>query len=246
MPHLNDAGTGKPMLGVLSLDTRFPRVLGDAGNPQSYSVPTCIEVVEGADAPLVVQDSPLDQQVLKRFIQAARKLEADGVSAIVSTCGFLVTSQSQIAASVRVPVLLSALSLAPLVRTTCPGRIGVLTASARALGGAALSASGLDPEETAIAGLEDVPEFASTILVTKDQQPTSFDHLEVARAVTARASVLYEENPDMSAIILECGNLPPYAGAIRAATNLPVFHLLDAAAALVAAMAAPTWSPDCA
>ena len=35
-------------LGVLMLDTRFTRFVGDIGNPQSYSEPTLFEVVRGA------------------------------------------------------------------------------------------------------------------------------------------------------------------------------------------------------
>ncbi|MEM9050321.1 MAG: aspartate/glutamate racemase family protein [Pseudomonadota bacterium] len=203
-------------------------------------MPARVEVVAGADAPLIVSDGMPDDKLLSRFVGAAQKLEREGASAIVSTCGFLVTLQSDIAASVRVPVLLSALSLAPLVRAICPGRIGVLTASSRALGQTALLAAGLDPEETAVAGLENVPAFADTILVTKRQQPRAFDQEAVSRAVTARAVALTKAQPDLTALILECGNLPPYAEAIRAATGLPVFHLVDAATSLVAAMRVST------
>ena len=38
--------------------------------------------------------------------------------------------------------------------------------------------------------------------------------------------------PDLGGFLLECGNLPPYADAIRAATGRPVFGILDAASLL--------------
>ena len=36
------------MLGVLMLDTRFPRVVGDIGNPLTFDFPVRYEVVRGA------------------------------------------------------------------------------------------------------------------------------------------------------------------------------------------------------
>jgi Asp/Glu/hydantoin racemase len=233
MTRIDATALPSQTIGILSLDTRFPRPIGDAGNPRSYAVPARVKIVEGADSPLIVRDGLPDEDVLLRFENAARELEAQGVDAIVSTCGFLVTAQARMAGTVRVPVLLSALSLAPLVKITCPGRIGILTASEKALGPQALAAAGLEPAEIAIRGLDDVPEFRDTILVTRDAQPASFDQGAVERAVSDRAAALAADNPDLSAIILECGNLPPYAAAVRAATCLPVFHIVDAANALV-------------
>ncbi len=233
---MTERGPGWDMaaaIGVLSLDTRFPRPVGDAGNPDSYAGPAIIQVVDGADSPLIVRDGAPDAALLLRFEEAARTLEAKGVAAIVSTCGFLVTAQERLAQCVRVPVLLSALSLAPLVKATNPGRIGILTASTKALGPNALAAAGLTRDQVAIAGLEDVPEFRDTILVTRDAQPATFDQAAVAQAVAARARDLVTRHPELSAIILECGNLPPYADQVRAATGLPVFHIVDAGNALV-------------
>ena len=41
-------------LGVLMLDTRFARFVGDIGNPQSYSEPVLFEVVRGATVDKIV------------------------------------------------------------------------------------------------------------------------------------------------------------------------------------------------
>lgn len=233
--HQTRHGPCSPAIGVLSLDTRFPRVLGDLGNPDSYPFEARIKTVEGADSRLVVQDRSPDDALLRRFDAAARDLQAEGVAAIVSTCGFLATSQARIAAAVRVPVLLSALSLCPLIRRSCPGRIGILTASRSALGPRMLAAAELDRETLAIAGFEDVPAFAQTFLVTRAQQPSVFDRTAIEAAVVGRAVALQKAHGDLGAIVMECGNLPPYADAVRNATGLPVFHLLDAAIMLVAA-----------
>lgn len=224
-------------IGILSLDTAFPRIAGDVGNPASYPFKVLLEVVDGADSPLIVRDAAPDAHLLDTFKAAAQRLEARGVSAIVSTCGFLVTAQADIAAAVRIPVMLSALSMYPVVRATCPGRIGILTASRHALGPNALAASGIDPSAVVIAGLEDVAAFTAAILVTRDAQPNTLDSTTIGAEVVRRARDMQAQYTDLSAFIIECGNLPPYSDAVRQATGLPVFHLLDAARVLLAAQA---------
>ena len=221
-----------PFLGILSLDTRFERVVGDAGNPESYAHPARLRVVRGADAPLLVRDA-LAPELAARFVRAARDLEAEGAGALVSTCGFLVSAQAEVAAAVRVPVMLSALSLVPWLRAVRPGRIGVLTASAAALGPGALAAAGADAREVAVGGMEGVEAFARTFLAPKAEQPPRLDRAAMERAVAARAAALVREAPDVASILLECGNLPPYRDAIRAAAGRPVFDLVAAAPLLM-------------
>ncbi len=223
-------------LGVLMLDTAFPRIPGDAGHPGSYHMPARLRVVEGAGSLEVVRDGPLPDALVLKFVDAARELERDGAIAIVSTCGFLVTVQPRIAAAVRVPVMLSALSLFPLVRLAHGGRpIGVLTASAAALGGSALTAAGIDAGQARIAGMEHCAAFAGAILRPKSGQPGSLDQDAIRDAAVAGAQGLRAKTPDLGAILLECGNLPPYAEDIASATGLPVYSILDAARLLTGA-----------
>ena len=219
----------KNMLGILSLDTTFPRILGDVGNPDSYPFPASVTVVPGADAPKIVKDGLPDEVLLQNFEAAARELEQQGAKAIVSTCGFLITAQHRIAACVDVPVMLSALSLYPVVRAVTTRRIGILTASQSALGSSALTAAGISPQDVVIQGMEQEPTFAATFLAGRDQQLTTLDRVAMERAVVSAAKTLQARTPDIGAIILECGNLPPYAGALQATTGLPIYHLLDGA-----------------
>lgn len=222
-------------LGVLALDTAFRRITGDVGCPDSYPFPTEIVIVKGADSTAIVRDGMPGEDLLKAFIEAAAGLESRGARAIVSTCGFLVTSQERIAAAVKIPVMLSALSLYPAVAAVCPGRIGILTASRAALGPAALAAAGIEADRVAIGGMEGEPVFAKTFLAKREEQMTDLDPQAMERAVCKASADLKRANPDLSALLLECGNLPPYADAIRETTGLPVFHLLDAAAMMMAA-----------
>jgi len=222
-------------LGILSLDTSFPRILGDVGNPESYPFPAIVRVVHGADSTKIVQDAPPEEALMQAFEAAAQDLEAQGAAAIVSTCGFLVTAQARIARAVRVPVMLSALSLYPLVRATHQGRVGILTASESALGPRTLGAAGIAAQDVVIQGMENEAAFAATFLTTRAQQARAFEKSAMQQAVVSAGQALMARAPDLRAIILECGNLPPYASALRASTRVPIYHLLDGATWMIAA-----------
>ena len=45
--------------------------------------------------------------------------------------------------------------------------------------------------------------------------------------LTLPSSDLVAQHPEITVIVLECGNLPPYADAISAATGRPVQSILD-------------------
>ena len=98
------------------------------------------------------------------LVAAARELEAEGVRAIVTCCGFFSVVQDALAHSVRVPVFTSPLMLVPLLSRMFGGReIGIVTASKRLLVDGYLSAAGIGPaHRIAIAGLEDSTEFYAT------------------------------------------------------------------------------------
>lgn len=216
-------------VGILMLDTRFPRILGDAGNVKSYGRPAKAAVVPGAESLAIVRDGPPAPALIDAFCRAAVRLEARGAVVIVSTCGFLVTAQDQIARSVRVPVMVSALSLFPILRQRYPDRrICILTASKKMLGPKTLAAAGINRADVLIEGMEDCDAFARAILRPKADQAVAIDRARIEDFVTDAARRLVAQTPDDCLFLLECGNLPPYAGAIHAATGCPVYSILDA------------------
>ena len=116
------------MLGILMLDTHFPRIKGDVGNPDSFSYPVRKLTVRGASPDRVVREA--DPSLLEPFLQAAEQLEREGCAAITTSCGFLAMFQKELAARVSIPVFTSSLLQA---RTACgllPAgkKIGILTA----------------------------------------------------------------------------------------------------------------------
>ncbi|WP_290689285.1 MULTISPECIES: aspartate/glutamate racemase family protein [unclassified Haematobacter] len=219
-----------PFIGILSLDTRFPRIMGDAGNPASYHMPARVRVVSGVSSPDIVRDERPSAEVVARFIAAARELEAEGAVLITSTCGFLILLQDDIARAVRVPVLLSGLTLIPVIRRLTGDRpLGILTASARSLGTETLAKAGCSGLQIHVAGMEQHRIFAETFLTPKSAQPAALDRAAMSAAVTDVARTMIAAHPDIAGLILECGNLPPYAAQLRAAVGRPVYSILDGA-----------------
>ena len=209
-------------VGILMLDTRFPRIPGDMGNATTFPFPVRYHRVSGAAPDLVVRRGA--EGLLDAFVEAARFLEREGVGAITTNCGFLVKFQAQMAAAVRVPVFTSSLLLVPLVaRLIAPGRrVGVMTVNAPSLTPEHLAGAGIGHDiPLAVIGMETEKEFTRVMLddeLELDVETAREEHIRVARRLVA-------EHDDLGAIVLECTNMPPYADDIRRETGLPVFDI---------------------
>ena len=214
-------------LGVVMLDTRFPRLPGDVGHPGSWPVPTVRKVVQGAWPERVVQSAAglRAAGVLDDFVVAVRGLAGQGVAAITTSCGFLVLLQRELQAAVGVPVVSSSLLQLPrLLRDE--GRCGVLTISRERLGAEYLLAAGVLPGQLAdvvVQGVEPDSEFAGAILGNRPEM----DEERAAADVVAAACALRRRGPELRTVVLECTNMPPYAARIREATGLRVLSLTD-------------------
>ena len=64
-------------IGILMLDTIFPRIPGDIGNALSYPFPVRYKVVKDAFCERIMGDQ-VDEELLAPFIKAAQELEAEG------------------------------------------------------------------------------------------------------------------------------------------------------------------------
>ncbi len=210
-------------LGILMLETRFPRLPGDVGNAASFPFPVQYRVVRGASPDKVVLDDP--RALTERFIEAGQDLVAMGCDGIASTCGFLTPLQQALADALSVPVATSCLMQVPLVQAMLPAqrRVGVITISAESLSMDHLSAARItDPAALPIVGLPPDGAFAGAILENRTSLDVGASRLEMLEA----AGRLLEEHADIGAIVLECTNMAPYAADIRKATGLPVFSVI--------------------
>src|SRR5215471_12968735 len=85
-------------VGILMLETRFPRIPGDMGNALSWPFPVLYKVVPGASPRRVVHDQA--RGLLEPFLAAAAELVRLGADGITTTCGFLSLYQRELAAHV--------------------------------------------------------------------------------------------------------------------------------------------------
>jgi Asp/Glu/hydantoin racemase len=210
-------------VGILMLDTQFPRIPGDMGNATTFPFPVRYHRVPGASPDLVVRKG--SRELLPAFIEGARFLAHEGVRAITTNCGFLAKFQRELAAAVSVPVFASSLLLVPMVhRMLPPGKaVGILTVDATSLTPDDFESVGVTSEiPVAVAGLETEQEFTRVLLgnqLVLDVEAARREHIRVAQRLCA-------EHPEIGALVLECTNMPPYRADLQAATGLPVFDMV--------------------
>ena len=207
-------------VGILMLETRFPRVPGDIGNAGTWPFPVLYRVVRGASPDRVVRHRA--EGLLGDFIEAGRELVAQGADGLTTNCGFLSLFQAELAAAVQVPVATSSLMQAPLIQRLLPPdrRVGILTISAESLGPDHLAAAGVDPQ-TPVVGTESGREFTRAILDDEaglDVELARLDHLDAGRRLLA-------EHPEVGAILMECTNMVPYAPVLRQELGVPIYSI---------------------
>ena len=210
-------------IGILTLDTRFPRIPGDIGNPDTWPFPVHYKVVAGATPDVVVRQRAAN--ALDGFKQAARELVAAGVDGITTTCGFLSLFQRELAADCGVPVAASSLMQYGLIQSLLAPdkRVGILTISAASLSTDHLAAAGV-PLDAPVAGTDQTgTEFSRVIL----NDETALDVAAAEADLLATADDLVARHPDVGAILLECTNMMPYSAAISRATGLAVFDMYN-------------------
>lgn len=204
------------MLGILMLQTRFPRPPGDIGNPASFAFPVRYGIVPGATPAAVVRGH--DPALLAHFVQSGMALVQQGAVALSTSCGFLARWQRELQAALPVPVWSSSLlKLAELRGTSC----AVITIEAASLTAAHFEGVGADPA-TAVEGIQPGSPLHRTLL---DDLP-DLDPIDAQAQVLAAAARLRRRHPQLQALLLECTNLPPYADSLRADTGLPVHHIV--------------------
>ncbi|MCX7558403.1 aspartate/glutamate racemase family protein [Sulfitobacter sp. F26204] len=211
--------TTQKTLGILMLDTRFPRIPGDVGNARTWPFQVRYGVVDGATPQAIVCDDM--EPFVQAFVDKGRELIAQGCTGIATTCGFLALIRPRLVAALGVPVAASALEQAgQVLPMLAPDkRLGIVTISADSLSPAHLAAAGV-PAQTPIQGMEG-SSFARSIL----RNQTTLDVAAARIEMAAAASRLITEYPDVGAIILECTNMVPYAAEIGRVTGRPVFSV---------------------
>ena len=220
-------------VGILMLEARFPRILGDMGNARTWPFPVRYRVVRGASPDLVVRRGA--PGLLEPFIAAGRELAEEGCRLVTTNCGFLSLFQAELAAALPCPVATSSLMQAMMIEATLPPgrRVGALTISAATLTPAHLAAAGCPPDMP-VWGVAEGCEFQRVILGNEER-------VDVAQAeadMVSAALAFQRAHPELGAILFECTNMPPYKRAVAEATGLPVYSIETLLRWLVAALPA--------
>jgi hypothetical protein len=209
------------------LDTCQPYIPGDVGNAATYNFPVRFQKVPGLTVERIFNH---DLTLKEAVYEAAVELKKNGVSAVTGDCGFLIIYQRYLANRLGLPVFLSSLLQISFMQHLIPddGKIGIITASAKALDDSVLRLCCSDDlmGRLAIQGLENSPHFAAAFLKAKTPEDIRFEYEKVEEEVVAAALNLVEEDPKVNLLLLECSVLPPYGDAVQRATGLPVFDFV--------------------
>ena len=225
-------------VGILMLETKFPRIPGDMGNGNTWPFPVLYKVVPGASPRRVVFDRA--EGLLDGFLDAAAELVRLGADGITTTCGFLSLYQREIAAHVGVPVATSSLMQIPLLERVLPPnkRVGVLTVSAASLTPEHFIAAGADPE-TPVVGTDGGHEFTRVMLDDEER----LDAAAAERDILDAGDALLAQHPETGAVLLECTNMVPYARALSDHLRLPVYSIYSFVAWFQAGLAPRDFGP---
>lgn len=209
-------------MGVISLESYFPKPDGHIKNPSSFDFPIFYKTVKGATIDRLIRER--DPELLKPFIEAAQELEREGVKAITGSCGFLALHQKEIADAVNVPVFMSSLIQVPLVSRFLKSdqKVGVVVANSDALSEDHLKGVGIADEPIVVAGMQHQKQFSEVILKgeTNDLDMDLFE-AELCGVIQE----MLDSNPDVGAIVLECTDLSHFAPKLQEKFGLPIFDL---------------------
>jgi hypothetical protein len=223
---------GKPfygeVLGILMLDMQAPLIPGNVGNANSYNFPVRFKVLDTIPSDWYCDRQGADEERFKIFLKKAKELEAEGVKAITTGCGFFAIYQKKAAEQLKVPLFASPLLLVPVVSRMIGKnkKVGIISAGGKHLTqGDFLENVGIDSSiPIAIGGLENTEEFYH---VHVTQKKKDINPEKMKQEIVDVVKGLLVKNPDIGAFVFECSDIPPYAKAASEATGLPVFDFIS-------------------
>lgn len=234
-----------PVIGMLAWEgggedslSQLETLPGNILHPDTFRYPIRLSRIKGANYRTVVEHP--SAEVLAGMIKAAEELEAAGVKAITTSCGFNAIFQKELANSVAIPVFSSSLMQVPLIYHMLKKeqRVGVITADKKYLTRAHLEAVGIASSiPICIMGMEKTEEFSKV----RSDPEARLDHGKFVQEVVAVATMLATENQNLGAIVLECTDLPPAAAAIRENLGLPVFDIVTLTNMVFEAISGSGW-----
>lgn len=210
-------------VGVMLLDVHYPLVPGNVVNADTYGFPVRHMWVPGANQARMHSG---DDSLLPDLIATAKQLELEGCRAICGACGYFGHFQKRVADAIDIPVYLSSIVQIPWIRVALKSdqKIGILCADGHNFTPELAAQCGVTEEDYArcvVAPAGELPEFSALM-----ERRGHFDNGIIRQELVTLAKDLVAKNPDIGAILLECSDMPPYAWAIQAELNLPVYDFI--------------------
>jgi hypothetical protein len=226
-------------LGIVMLDTAFPRLPGDIGHAGTWPFPVAYRIVRGA-LPERMAQPEADPDLLEPFLAAARELAGLGVPAITTSCGFLAAYQRELSAAVPVPVFASSLLQVPIAAALQPGRPVAIFTARTALGERHFNGTGWSAADIPV--IQAAPPEDSHFFQTFVRNTPEADVAVLEREVGELTERVMADYPDIGAIVLECANFAPFSPVVRRVAGVAVFDLYTLGmSAYQATTVAPAW-----
>ncbi len=203
-------------IGIIAVELIYPKLPGNVANATTYSFPVLYQKVTFEIERLFEGDVSIRDEI----IAAAKKLESEGVRAIVGACGYFAHFQQEVARAVNVPVFFSSLCQLPMIKTAVSDqkKIAILAASGDNINEDVLAKVGTTMDRIVVENIGNLPEFHAI-----RYGETGFDNDKLQESLCLVVKNLLRREPQIGALLLECSDLPPYAKAIQQVSGLPVF-----------------------
>jgi hypothetical protein len=214
-------------IGIVQLEAHIPMPPGDMGNATTFDFPVLYDTLGDIDPFLILAEEP-HPDATKAIIEVIRRLEVQGVRAVLGNCGFFANYQPMVAEAVDVPFYSSSLMLLPLILPSLGSKqkVGILTADGPKLKKApALANCGVsekDMERVVIYGAESCPQMKNVV-----GEVGIWDINEFEGELIGVAKDMLAEHPDIDSIVLECTEFPPVAHAMQEELQLPIWGYPD-------------------
>jgi hypothetical protein len=219
-PERNVASAGFP-IGILALNSRHRLVVGNVQHAGSFPFPVLYEIVSDVSASALMRGDP---EAFGPIVRGAMKLEAAGVSAIVGACGSFAHYQLEVANAVQIPTFLSILLEVPMLLRALPTaqQLGIIFATTTSFTERVRQQCGIEAGDRIVGiGADAVPAFQPIL-----SQEGVLDDIALREGIVSLACATVRAHPKIGAWLLQCSDLPPYAGAICKATDRPVFDMV--------------------
>lgn len=211
-------------IGILMLETQFPRIIGDMGNANTFRTHVRYRTVRNITK-VPITEKNVEKELLQPFIDAAKSLEAEGCKAITTSCGFLAGFQRQLADAVHIPVFTSTLLLVPMIYTMInrDRKIAIFTENAAVMDKEYFRQAGWSADDipVIISGMPEGSPFSELFIRDRLEE----DLVTLKKSVRDMSRAYMQAHPDTGAILLECSNFAPFTDLIQEETGVPVYGL---------------------